>query len=172
MTDTDTGNSEEEAVEQAPAPAPTGSWAGLFGPLALVSIVMSIIAIIVAVNAGGSSSTESVSGGSSAAESLEADLSEFAFSFSSSTIVADSDISVALTNVGLVEHNFAVLREGANPANEANISDAMVIADLGTISGSESGAGSLNLAPATYLVVCLIPGHFDAGMSAELTAGS
>jgi uncharacterized cupredoxin-like copper-binding protein len=172
VTDTDTGSSEEESAEQTPVAAPTGSWAGLFGPLALVTIVLSIIAVIVAVNAGGSTRTDSASGGGSAASSLEADLSEFAFSFSSSTILAGSDVSVSLTNVGLVEHNFAVLREGANPAGEANISDAMVIADLGTISRSESGTGSLNLPAATYLVVCLVPGHFDAGMSAELTAGS
>ena len=172
MTETDTESSDEEAVEPI-VPVSGGSWAGLFGPLALVAIVLSIIAIIVAVNAGGTTSSRSATGGDVAAATLDADMDDFSFSFSSSTIAADSDVAVSLINVGVVEHNFSVLREGANPSSEAIISDEMVIADLGTISGSESGTGSLNLSPATYLVVCLVPGHFDAGMSADLTvAGS
>ncbi len=169
MTDTDNASTEDEAAEPA-----AGSWASLFGPLALVSLVLSIIAVIVAVNADGTTVAQSDGGpAAGGAQTLDADLSEFAFSFSESSIAADTDVAVSFTNVGLVEHNFSVLREGANPADEASISDSMVIADLGTISGSESGSGSLNLSPAEYLVVCLVAGHFDAGMSASLTvAGS
>ncbi len=168
MTDIDTATTDEEVA----APVAAGTWAGLFGPLALVSLVLSIIAIIVAVNAGGTTIVQSGTASGGGAQTLDATLSEFAFSFSDSTIAADTDVAVSLTNVGVVDHAFAVLREGVNPADEASISDSMVVADLGTIGGSESGSGSLNLPPAEYLVVCLVPGHFDAGMSASLTVAA
>ena len=39
---------------------------------------------------------------------------------------------------------------------------------IGTTQPGDTGSGSLTLEPGTYQIVCLVPGHLDAGMEATL----
>ncbi len=170
----DTGS--DDTTEGVPSPFTSAAWLGLAAPVALVALVLSVIALVVAINSdgsgggGGGGGGDTSSSGGSVSTSLDAELKEFEFDLGSSTIAADTDVPVSLDNTGAVVHNFALLVAGANPADESKINDGMILVNLGDVSGGESGSGTLNVPAANYLVVCLIPGHFDAGMSAQLSA--
>ncbi len=158
----------DPAVTHIPYKTQNAAWLNLFAPLVVVSLVLSVIALAVAVNVDQTTVIQSGPVAATGATSLNADLGEWDFIFDSPAIAADTDVAVLFTNVGDVEHNFAVLRSGANPADESKLDDGMIIADLGDVLPGESSSGTLNLVAGTYLVVCLIPGHYNSGMSAPL----
>jgi len=158
----------DPAVTHIPYKTQNAAWLNLFAPLVVVSLVLSVIALAVAVNVDQTTVIQSGPVAATGATSLSADLGEWDFVFDSPAIAADTDVPVTFTNVGDVEHNFAVLRSGADPADEARIDAGMIVADLGDVLPGETGSGSLNLSAGTYLVVCLIPGHFNSGMKAQL----
>jgi len=158
----------DPAVTHIPYKTQNAAWLNLFAPLVVVSLVLSVIALAVAVNVDQTTVIQSGPVAATGATSLNADLGEWDFVFDSPAIAADTDVAVTFTNVGNVEHNFAVLRSGADPADETKIDDGMIVADLGDVLPGESLSGSLNLGAGNYLVVCLIPGHFNSGMKAQL----
>jgi uncharacterized cupredoxin-like copper-binding protein len=81
-----------------------------------------------------------------------------------------------VTNRGAIEHEFVVIRTDTAP-------DALVVADgvvdqasAGEVVGEietdvlqpdASGFMSVGLAPGKYVLICNIPGHYEAGMQAE-----
>lgn len=159
------------AVTKIPYPTLTAGWLTLLAPAVLLSLVLSLFAVILAIN-GYDRETIIQAGADvpgAGATSLDAELIEWAFVFDSPAIAAGVDVPVSMTNTGQVEHNLAVLREGADPADESRIDEGMVIADLGDVAAGASGSGTLNLDEGEYLVVCLIAGHFNSGMKAPLS---
>jgi uncharacterized cupredoxin-like copper-binding protein len=99
--------------------------------------------------------------------------------------VAHGDVTFVATNTGSVVHEFVVL-----PLRPAQIVGTRPVGDDGRISETGSrgeasktcGAGSgdgiapgasgwttLHLAPGRYELVCNLPGHYAAGMDAQLT---
>lgn len=119
---------------------------GLFGVIALV------IALTLTFR------NTSTSGGSAPSGPAKVTLTEFAIS--PSTITAASGAGIDVTNGGNVPHSFAV--EGTSFAT----------ADL--TAGQSAHLDISALPPGDYTVVCLVPGHKEAGMKAKLTvtAGS
>ncbi len=79
---------------------------------------------------------------------------EFAYTPSSFTIPADTDVSVTLTNSGVTPHNFTI----DNPS---------VVSD--DVQAGQSTALTLNLPAGTYEFYCSIPGHRELGMVGTLT---
>ena len=78
---------------------------------------------------------------------------EFAFNPSQLTIPANTDVTVALPNLGQAVHNFNV------PALGVNV----------TVQVGETGQATINAPAGTYEFVCNIPGHSAAGMVGTLT---
>lgn len=183
MTDTATENASEDALDPPAAEAAvtkipyatvTAGWLNLFAPLVVVSLALSVIAIVVAINADETTVVQGGGGGGgeAAATALTAGMGEFFFEFDSSTIAADTDVAVTMDNIGSTVHNMVVLNAGVNPDSGANINEGMILTQFDDVEPGASLTGTLNLPPAEYLVVCLISGHFDAGMRAPLTVAA
>jgi uncharacterized cupredoxin-like copper-binding protein len=80
---------------------------------------------------------------------------EFAFEPREISIPADTDVTIALSNIGGAVHNFWLSdvdqgTEFLNPGAEAQL--------------------PLNLPAGEYRVLCTVPGHSDLGMVAKLVA--
>jgi manganese oxidase len=93
--------------------------------------------------------------GAAAGEPVEADLSEFAIDMSTAEISTAGTLTVR--NNGTMVHNLAVRGED------------LVSEDLDPGASSELDISELE--PGTYELYCTIPGHTEAGMSAQLTIG-
>lgn len=98
-------------------------------------------------------------------------MTEFAFSPSSSSVSAGSEVTLTITNNGSVDHNWVLMDAGymvTTPFDEAD--QAKVFAET-TVAAGDSTTFTFT-APSeagTYQVVCSIGGHLEAGMEASLT---
>ncbi len=54
--------------------------------------------------------------------------------------------------------------------NNVDMSKLTVVASVPEIQPGESKDVTVNLAPGHYVIVCNLPGHYDQGMRAEITA--
>jgi FtsP/CotA-like multicopper oxidase with cupredoxin domain len=128
---------------------PANRHAGLLAVLGLAAVLALALSFTAVVLAAGDDGT-ATSGPEAAATHVA--LSEFAIE--PATITAPADGTLHVANDGAATHNLAVVDQGLTtpdiPAGEAAELDL---------------AG---LAPGSYQVVCLIPGHEDAGMTADL----
>jgi len=78
---------------------------------------------------------------------------EFAFNPSQFAIPADTEVVVALPNLGQAVHNFSIPELGVSVTAQAG----------------ETGQATINAPAGTYEFVCNIPGHSAAGMVGTLT---
>jgi uncharacterized cupredoxin-like copper-binding protein len=79
---------------------------------------------------------------------------DLAFEPSELAIPANTDVTVTITNDGVLEHDFAVDDLGV-------ASDAIMAGDTTTV--------TINAAPGTYEFHCTVPGHAEAGMTGTIT---
>lgn len=113
--------------------------------LAALSIV-----VVAATDRGGSA----IASGSN--EPIAVTLNEFTISPKALTASA-GEVTLAIKNAGAQVHNVAVPQLGKTSAD---------------LAGGDSGTLDLgDVAPGTYQVICTIPGHEAAGMTATLTVG-
>lgn len=98
-------------------------------------------------------------------------MTEFAFTPSSSSVSAGSEVTLTLTNDGTVDHNWVLMDAGYTVTTPFDDADrAKVFAETSLAAGDS--ATFTFTAPSeagTYQVVCSIPGHLEAGMEASLT---
>ncbi|MEX2532504.1 MAG: cupredoxin domain-containing protein [Nitriliruptoraceae bacterium] len=112
--------------------------------------------------------------GSSSAQ-LEATLSEFAFTPDTWTAPANEDVTVSLTNIGAVTHEYVILQHGVTISSEADLPDTEeeLLADFvlteEEVEPGETGELDFNVPAGTYQIICAIRTHFDAGMEGTLT---
>ncbi len=122
--------------------------------VALVALVLSGGALIVAANAGSGSAAPTVDGVSAGQpETVAVELSEFAISPGDIEVAAGS--TLAVTNAGAVEHDLAVV--GHDVATPMLASGDSYDLDLSA------------LEPGTYELLCTVSGHDSAGMTGTLT---
>lgn len=100
-------------------------------------------------------SKNNVAAGGGGGGTVEADLSEFAIDLSSDQVATAGDMTVR--NNGTTVHNLAVRDTD------------LVSADLGA--GESASLALAGLDPGTYELYCSIPGHAQAGMTAQLIVG-
>ena len=86
---------------------------------------------------------------------VDVSLSEWAIEILSDTDIRAGEVTFNVTNNGALEHNFTI--EGIDEA----------VLDL--IYQQETQSLTVTLEPGTYLLVCTIEGHHDAGMELEIT---
>jgi uncharacterized cupredoxin-like copper-binding protein len=81
------------------------------------------------------------------------------FSFSPRTFTATAGpASFSVRNSGVVEHDFVIL-----DAQRQRLGGTEPLAPGAT------GLFAATLSPGTYVVICTLPGHFEIGMTGELT---
>lgn len=167
---------EEPAAPTLPEPttellfsAGQSAWLAVVTVGVLIAIGLSVAALVVASNTeGGGGGTAAPTGPST---ELTVEASEFAFDPADVTIVADTDVPVTLDNVGAVEHSWTVLEAGTTITSESEFDQSLAVTELLANAGS-SAEGSVNLAAGTYQVICVIPGHFSAGMEGSIEVSS
>jgi FtsP/CotA-like multicopper oxidase with cupredoxin domain len=128
------------------------------GVVALIAIVLSGGALIIASNAGDGAAATTASSGtdtgeSTAASSVEVDLAEFSIAPTDLEVAAGGTLEV--TNAGSIEHDLEVV--------DAGVGTQMLAA------GESASLALGDLAPGTYEVRCTVPGHDSAGMVTSLT---
>ena len=93
-------------------------------------------------------------------------------SYDSSTykVSAGAEITVNFTNKGYVQHVFDILKKGEHitpPYQAADYKKIMwqIVAQPGE---TKSGTFTAPTEPGDYDIVCIVPGHIEAGMTATL----
>lgn len=79
---------------------------------------------------------------------------DMAFQPAKLTIPADTDVTISITNTGVLVHSFVI--------------DALGIAS-GDYTSGQTGSVTVNAPAGTYQYYCAVPGHKDIGMIGELT---
>ncbi len=99
---------------------------------------------------------------------LDVSMVEFEFDPAENVVPAGAEITLNLSNTGSVEHEWVLLNADVKLEAEADFEESMVYfeaevepGDAGTFSFTAPGPGN-------YQVVCVIPGHFTAGMEGRL----
>lgn len=96
---------------------------------------------------------------------------EFRFIPDRFEVPADAEVTLNLTNVGALEHDFVLLEQGTEvttPVDESEIEDDALFdqdiepGDTGTFTFQAPAE------PGEYRVICAIPGHLEQGMEATL----
>lgn len=124
-----------------------------------------IIAVIVAACSG---SEKTVSSG------VTANLHDFGIELSQSTF-ASGPITFNLSNDGPSVHEFVIVRSNLDPASlpvvngkvEESVLDA--VDEVEDVAVGSTPQLSVNLQPGSYIVICNIVGHYQAGMHAGFT---
>lgn len=113
-----------------------------------------------------------------AATKVEATLKEMSIQLSSNTVPA-GPVEFAIKNEGKDPHEFVVLKtdlpESKLPLKENKLDeDTKGIERIGEVEEDDLKSGGsdtlkLDLKPGRYLIICNLPGHYQAGMKTELT---
>ncbi len=109
------------------------------------------------------------SGGGEVATSLSVVGTEFAFSPDSWTIAADTDVPVTFTNEGLVDHEWVVVKLGSEISSETEFSESDIEVAIRDLRAGDTDTITINLPAAEYQIICVLEGHYDAGMEGSLT---
>lgn len=97
-------------------------------------------------------------------------MTDFAFSPNTFTVPAGQPITINATNNGASRHTFVIMKLGKDvgqsfiAANQADIYWQTFV-DAG---GNKSDTFTAPSTPGEYQIICDIPGHYEAGMSASL----
>jgi len=98
-------------------------------------------------------------------------MTEFAFSPSSNSVSAGSEVALTLSNDGTLDHNWVLMVADYTVTTPFDDSDQAKVFAETTVAAGDSTTFTFT-APSeagTYQVVCSIPGHLEAGMEASLT---
>lgn len=102
---------------------------------------------------------------------IDVNLMDFKFEPSTFTVPAGQEITLNATNPGAVVHSFVIMKQGQSAGTEFTEEDRPnVYWDVEVEAG-----GSINTSflapeePGEYEVVCLTPGHLQAGMVGKLS---
>ena len=133
-----------------------------------------VIAALAIVSAACSSTESSSSDG--AADSIDVILDSFKFDGASWEIPAGEQITIKMSNVATIDHEWVILKPGVTISNEADLPDTEeeLLADFvyweEEVAGGDTQTFTFTAPPAgEYQVICAIPGHFVAGMKGALT---
>ena len=101
---------------------------------------------------------------------IDAAVREFEFSPKSWSVPAGAEVTLSLTNEGTMAHTFALIKSAQAPTSSDELNQATLLHETGVASGEAVEAVfTAPEQPGTYQVVCRVPGHLDAGMTATLT---
>jgi uncharacterized cupredoxin-like copper-binding protein len=90
----------------------------------------------------------------------------------STTTVKAGKVTIDGANDGKVTHELIVLRTdkaAASLGSGKRVSEAGSVGELSDLKTGSSAGKTLNLTPGHYVLICNLPGHYAAGMHADLT---
>ena len=121
-------------------------------------------------NATGSGTTDTVEA-EKQVTTLDVSMTEFKFAPANPEL-ARGPIEITATNKGKTPHELVLLRTDANPATPKGRKGCLgegSVGEVPEVAPGESGVQTFDLKPGKYVMVCNIPGHYDAGMYGSLT---
>jgi len=179
MSDTATAPSPSDERDPANEPAGAsdillgagqGAWLAVVTVVAGLALALSIVALLRDNGEGGGAPVGPVG----PATEVTFVATDFAFDPATVTVVSATDVPVTLDNQGATNHNWALLPAGVTVSGEDQLAGVELLTVVGDevagIAGGATADGTLNLEPGSYQFVCLVPGHFSAGMTGTLTA--
>ncbi len=98
------------------------------------------------------------------------DASDFEYANATYEVVAGATTSIELLNRGALEHTWTVLRAGADPGTADEVDQQQILFTLEADAAAAASGDFVAPEPGTYVIVCLIPGHLEAGMKASLVS--
>ena len=109
-------------------------------------------------------------GGSGPSTNLRVDMVEFMFDPTSLTVPAGQEITIELHNNGAIEHDFIIMKFGAQVGDDFGDEDRPNVYWEAKLQPGTSSTYTFTAPsqPGEYQIVCGIPGHYIAGMSATL----
>ncbi len=123
----------------------------------------------------GTSGTTGDGGGGEPIE-VTVGMTEFAFDPATVTVGTGTEVTVTAENQGSVEHDFVVLDQGREIAAETDLPEDLeevrvewAVASLHTDPGTTETGTFTAPAAGDYQIICMVPGHFSAGMEGTLT---
>lgn len=116
------------------------------------------------------STTSTAPTSSAASTSIKATASDFKFEPNSWTVPKGEEFSIAFKNGGVVAHEWAVIKLGADLASEKDFTEDKVLFEVEAVDAGKSATQKFTVEEAgDYQVICAIETHFDAGMEGTLT---
>ncbi len=110
------------------------------------------------------------SGGAKSAV-FNVEMNEFTFKPNTYTVPAGVQVTLNLKNSGTLEHNWVLMKAGAQATAPFDASQDANVYWKQTLMPGESGAYTFTAPaePGAYQVVCITPGHLEQGMTGTLT---
>ena len=103
---------------------------------------------------------------------LNVEMNEFSFTPMSFSVPAGKQITLQLKNSGSIQHDFIILKKGVvlqgKFDHEKQMDDVYFSAILDS-GKADKFTFTAPTEPGTYVIVCGIAGHFQAGMTGTLT---
>jgi uncharacterized cupredoxin-like copper-binding protein len=129
-----------------------------------------LLVALIAAACGGGDSPE-------AATDLNITMSDFAFDPDKVAVPPGAEITITLDNVGSVEHEWVILKDGVQIERESELpeDEETLLADFvyweAEVEAGESDTFTFTAPERGFFqVICAIPGHFTAGMEGRLQA--
>jgi plastocyanin len=131
------------------------------GALGLIVVVMLVVAVA------------SVFSEDPAAPSASVTIEATEFAFSPDPVLAlAGEVEIDFENRGQIGHELILLSEGARIASPTQYDESTALDAIPSIARDVTVQRTIELDPGTYQIVCLLPGHFEAGMEADLIVSS
>ena len=121
-------------------------------------LIFAFAFILSACRAGGPSKT------------IQVKLSDFAITPNQFTVSTDTEVAISVTNNGIVEHDFNIMKFGVDIGEKFDDEDrGNIIWELEVQPGeAETKTFTVPEQSGIYQVVCAMPGHLQAGMLGTL----
>jgi plastocyanin len=107
-------------------------------------------------------------GGSASGTSIQAKMTDFAFSPNQWQVPAGKTITLTLTNNGSVEHSWVLMKSPVTPPFGEKDQSNIIFSTKVAAGATSTVTFTAPSAPGEYEVICDIPGHLEAGMDGKL----
>lgn len=105
----------------------------------------------------------------SASVTIEA--TEFAYS-PDPVLALAGEVEITFENKGQIGHELILLSEGTRIAGPTQYDESTALAVIPSIARDVTVQRTIELDPGTYQIACLLPGHLESGMEADLVVSS
>jgi uncharacterized cupredoxin-like copper-binding protein len=131
----------------------------------IAGVVLVVLAVVVVLALTGGDDGEPAVVEPSSAITIEGD--EYSF-VPDPALGLSGEIDLTLANVGKIGHELIILEPGVRIAAASEFDESTEVGRIDSIAEGTEASTSVDLDVGTYQVVCLIGGHLESGMSADL----
>ena len=141
----------------------------LFARITIAAAALALVATV-----GCSSSSSSSSGGGSTSGGVSATEKDFSITLSSSTGTAGST-TFNISNEGPSTHEFVIIKTNdapdALPVTNGSVDESglTIVDENEAVAPGTTPALTTNLDAGSYVIICNVPGHYQAGMHTAFT---